>query len=219
VIANAKDATDRQQAESNKRIAIANLEAQKQIAAIEKVQKLTAEFQKSIPNRLRSFGLRSEATAFRSGSVDSPEVRSFKDILARADNPQSWRDQLSLGERSYYEDQLKRAESAQFQNNLDAQLKLVQNTFQGPGSSSLVNQAIIDLTPISSLEKLNEGQRELAASARESEAKKLEQQHKEETELRKQLKDVLEKLEKSFETGPVVRIVNEAPDVPMLAPR
>lgn len=196
LIANARDATERQQAESNKRIAISNLEAQKQIEAIEKVRRLSAENLQQFDKYLSASNLRSEAGEFRQGFKNSanPEhaylARFYAGVMG--------------GGESTYNRLLEEYRVEGIQSDVARQLRAV------TGGSALrankdqqraLDQAIIRITS-GHVGDLTEGQNALAAAARDREAREVENE----------VRDINKKLLRALESGSVVRIINEAKD-------
>jgi hypothetical protein len=202
VIANAKDATDRQQAESNKRIAIANLEAQKQIAAIERVRKLASDSSQKFSQTLDAYKLRTEASQFSRGHRESPEMRYLTEELERfkaIQNPSS----SASAYGAYLEQQIKDLPQLELQRHLQGQLNAIgRQPIRNEADRQAFDRKLIELTQGLNPADLTESLRNLAADSRTREAERIE---KERDDINRQLIDALN-------SGSVVRIVNEAPD-------
>lgn len=192
IISNSKDSTERARSESEKRIAIANLEAQKQIEAIQKVAQLQSLYSGRFAANLQIGDLRYDAKQFRQGYLDEkgtvseelqrklnailsgvPSIRVPVGTVSGGNGPAGFLFQTILGI-----------------GNLS------------PEDQQALDKQIIEATRGLDPADLTRGQRSLAAAAREREADRL----------RDEQKAILTELAAAIRSGNIVKIVNEAPD-------
>lgn len=199
LIANAKDATERQQAESNKRIAIANLEAQKQIEAIEKVRRLHAESLQQFSRFVAAADLRSQAQEFSQGfkNEDDPafarRARYFASVVARVgDSPETF--------KANYERYLAEEKATGVQSAIAQKLAAIGGPQTNAALEAARQQAIIAATAGADPATLTSGQNRVAAEARRREADRIE----------KERNDINRQLIEAIRSGHIVRVIDEA---------
>jgi hypothetical protein len=198
LIANAQTATERQQAESNKRIAIAQLESQKQIAAINKVIQLQEIASTRFSTGIQIGDLRTQAKEFQQGYLN-PKGSVSDDLQRKLDSIQSGLPLKTIV--AGYASGGGLGGHASELGGLSPIFKQIRDT----SKLSALDQQKFDAEVIKATNGLNpadltEGQRNLAATARQREADRLQTG----------LKDAIDELNKNVKSGSIVHIVDDS---------
>lgn len=200
VIANAADATDKQQAESNKRIAIANLEAQKQIAAIEKVRQLRSENLQQFNQSLKALDLRTQAKEFSQGFKNENDPGFSERAHFYASNVSRIGDAPGTFQKNY-EYFLAEEKAGASKRGLSSKLSAI----GGPQASAALEaerqRSIISVTAGADPAQLTSGQNTIASRARQQEADRIEKERDATTK----------ELIKAIQEGALIRFV-DVPD-------
>jgi hypothetical protein len=186
---------------------------QRQFTAQINLRTQNATFQQDLNNRVKAYDLRSDARQFRAGKLDdnSPEnfqknlqdkldaigFKSVRGIVGYAAGG------VGIDSSGYDNGHATSGAFAPIFGNI--KIPLGDNKEQ----RAIAERAIIAATQGIDPSKLSKDQQKLAATAREHEAERLENEKKEASETQKKLVEVLNKIAKQES---LVRIVNEAPD-------